>query len=392
MQQLQSVGGVQRVVASLMNEIVRTTENEVFIISPNRGIQYSEKYFDIDKSIKIVPLENFECKKSILRRFVAKYIKKINSQTSIFSAKFFVPMIDSLYFPAKQMDLYKQFVIDNKIDVIVGANPLYSCLAAKISRATNIRCISWLHSTYTAYFEIKSTPFYGLHNLFGRYIEDFYKILVLTSKDKDDFEKKFNEKSKFEVFYNPTTLKANKISSLDANKLLFVGRLNNKTKGIDLLLEVAKKLYESKLNFTLDIVGSGSSEFMSWATNTIKRYGLERTVTLRGASNSVQDYYEKASLLLVTSRQEGFGLVITEAMAHGVPVLAFHAYGPDEIIENGKNGYLIDKYDTDAYAEKVLELLSNKEKLEAFSKAAINRAKDFEIQKSVIDFIDIISK
>ena len=74
-------------------------------------------------------------------------------------------------------------------------------------------------------------------------------------------------------------------------------------------------------------------------------------------------------------------MTILEAMSCGVPVVAFHNYGPDEIIRNSIDGYLIDHYDTDAFSDKVIEILRNSELKKLMGQNAIERSADFSLEK-----------
>lgn len=89
----------------------------------------------------------------------------------------------------------------------------------------------------------------------------------------------------------------------------------------------------------------------------------------------------RASVMVQTSRWEGFGMTILEAMSCGIPVVAFHNYGPDEIIRDSVDGYLVDHFDTEAFAKKVVEILKQPEQRKQMGKCAIERSQDFSLEK-----------
>lgn len=92
-------------------------------------------------------------------------------------------------------------------------------------------------------------------------------------------------------------------------------------------------------------------------------------------------FYGRASVMVQTSRWEGFGMTILEAMSCGIPVVAFHNYGPDEIIRDSVDGYLVDHFDTEAFAKKVVEILKQPEQRKQMGKCAIERSQDFSLEK-----------
>ena len=113
----------------------------------------------------------------------------------------------------------------------------------------------------------------------------------------------------------------------------------------------------------------------------IAEYCLESYVELLGEKKNVIDYYTKASVFLCTSRWEGFGMVVTEAMECGLPVVSFKTDGPLEIIRDGKTGYLVDNFNLEQFADAVEQLMKNEKLRKEMSENASVRAKDFSVEK-----------
>ena len=107
---------------------------------------------------------------------------------------------------------------------------------------------------------------------------------------------------------------------------------------------------------------------------------MQEVVELLGEQKDVIKYYTTSAVFLSTSRWEGFGLVITEAMECGLPVVSFRTDGPSEIIGDGENGYLIDNYNMEQYMEKLELLMRDEDLRRKMSEQAIRRAKDFHIE------------
>lgn len=383
MQEIQSLGGVQRVVTTMLNRLVELENCEVYILAPDYG--KSEVLYPVKKEIHCV--NDFTLRKKA--NFLQRAIKKVNSETAFLEKINAVDICDKLYFSESMIKGYVKFLTDNRITCIVGAGAYYSILAAKIAKRTNIKCIAWMHSSYESYFETPKHGTYGLRGVFLRYAPFMNHFFVLTKKDKDIFSKKVSTlKTEIEVLYNPLTLDVNRISTLNSKSILFVGRLSIEHKGIDRLIPIMQRVLSWDPDVKLEVVGDGGDK--QYLIQEIKKNHLENSIKLVGLSNDVAKYYQNASVLLVTSRYEGFGLVITEALAHGVPVVAFNAYGPDEIIRNCKEGFLVTQDQIDEYADKVISLLSDIELRNSMSKNARERALDFSLDTIMKQFIKVL--
>ena len=119
---------------------------------------------------------------------------------------------------------------------------------------------------------------------------------------------------------------------------------------------------------------------------------MEQEILLVGNTDNVYQYYQKASVMLQTSRWEGFGMTIIEAMSCGVPVVAFHNYGPDEIIRDKKDGFLIEHYDIEVFAQRVVDILKNTSLCEELGENGVERSKDFSIEKLLPVFISYLQE
>ena len=124
----------------------------------------------------------------------------------------------------------------------------------------------------------------------------------------------------------------------------------------------------------------GEGEDREKLTEKIKKYKLEKNVILEGNVANITDYYKKAAMFVLTSRYEGFGLVLTEAKNVGLPCVSFRCpCGPLEIIEDGVNGYLVDCFNVKNIAEKINELIENTEKRKEFSNMALVGTEKFDL-------------
>lgn len=380
MQEVQTLGGIQRVVTTMLNELVRNDKFILYIIAPINKKNYC--LFYIDKEIRQINELDFGIPESFLNNILIK----LNRRIRLFGHNIFSKYLNEAYFPREKIRSMQKFIRDEEIDVLIGAGVNRSILAAKIAKGLDVKCIAWMHSTYYGYFGQPLKEGFGLRNLFNEYSVEFDSLIVLTDYDKEVFSKNLKRYSKTPfVLHNPITVQPNLPKKKEKNKILFVGRLNKKTKGVEFLIPVMKKVLDKIPDVTLDIIGDG--EDFEYLENQIASNNLENHISLRGAINYVEDYYQEASLLISTSHVEGFGLVITEAFAFGLPVVSFENTGPREIINHGINGYLVPHYNLELFANYIIELLSDEKKWKDFSIRAIERSKDFSLEVAINKFI-----
>ena len=122
------------------------------------------------------------------------------------------------------------------------------------------------------------------------------------------------------VIYNPLTLKPGNISKGTSKRFLAVGRFSRQHKGFDILINAFNLFAHNNSEWGLDIVGEGPEEKLY--RELIKEHKLEDRITIHPFTNHIQDFYSKAQVYVLSSRWEGFGLVLVEAMAHGLPVVS----------------------------------------------------------------------
>jgi glycosyltransferase involved in cell wall biosynthesis len=162
--------------------------------------------------------------------------------------------------------------------------------------------------------------------------------------------------SKITVIYPPLQAKffATPMQRNKTNKILYVGRLA-KGKGLFRMLEILLNMQNK--NASLQIIGDGELE--NPLKDKVRELGLEGRISFAGRQNDVLPYLQNSDALILTSEYEGFGMVLAEAIACGVPVVAFDCpSGPSEIIKNGINGYLIPEEDIEYFSRKLDEVLA----------------------------------
>ena len=147
-------------------------------------------------------------------------------------------------------------------------------------------------------------------------------------------------------------------------QVLFVGRLARQ-KQVPELIEIWSLVEKNHPQWELVIVGDGDEK--SLVEHKIKEYRLQR-VKLIGKTTNVSEYYKDSQIFVFTSAFEGFGLVLIEGLCFGLAEVSFDCpCGPEEIIEDGKNGFIIKDFNKIRFAEKLSELMGNDKMREEFS-------------------------
>lgn len=161
--------------------------------------------------------------------------------------------------------------------------------------------------------------------------------------------------------------------------VLAVGRLSEE-KGFDLLIHAFGQIAAQHEIWHLVILGEGPLRIALLAQ--IRRAGLENRITLAGRVGNVGDWYQAAELYVMSSRFEGFGNTLAEALAHGVPAVSFDCdCGPRNIIRHQVDGSLVPDGDVEGLAKAMDQLMSDDNLRHAFGANAIEARERFSMEK-----------
>lgn len=216
------------------------------------------------------------------------------------------------------------------------------------------------------------------------------KLIVLTESDKKQWEKthkNVEQISNFIPFDNTT------VSNLEHKKVITVGRLDAQ-KGYDMLIDSWKYVATKHPDWELNIYGIGEWEKM--LQDKINKYDLKNQVHLKGSSENIISKYVENSMYVMSSRYEGFPMVLIEAMSCGLPVVSFNCeFGPNEIIKNGVDGFLVENGNIIQLAERINALIENEILRKEMGEKAYLNAKRFSkeiIMKQWIELFESLTK
>jgi len=179
-------------------------------------------------------------------------------------------------------------------------------------------------------------------------------LVLLTNKDVPSWK----EIKRVVVIPNFLTYYPNKIESRISNKqIIAVGRLNEQ-KGFDLLLKAWVIVNKNHPEWTLNIYGNGSDKSSLMDFN--EKNSLTQSAFIHDATNKIYDKYMESDFYVLSSRYEGFGLVLIEAMSCGIPCVSFDCpNGPSDIIKEGEDGFLVENGNIEMLAERICFLIEN---------------------------------
>jgi glycosyltransferase involved in cell wall biosynthesis len=320
-----SDGGMQKITAMLANELCDTFEVHLLSVHENGGA-YSN------------------------------YVK-INSKIIVGDLGFANLRLRKIFFNVRKK--LKNYIKKNGIDILIvnGITPI-PLVVSIIHKIKNLKVLLWDHEGFD-----------------GRGFKDklichtacvfFDRIITITKRSLNDYIKFFNvKKEKIKCIYNFYDKNFENNFDYDSKKIISAARFVPE-KGFDLAVRTAIKVFSKHVDWQWHIFGNGP-EFNN-IEDKISEFELEKNVILRGCCSDV--FNTKYAVFVLNSLREGFSLALLEAKMHGIPSVAFDCIaGPNEIIQEGVNGFLIKCYDTDLMAEKINYLIENPEKIREFSK------------------------
>ena len=201
-----------------------------------------------------------------------------------------------------------------------------------------------------------------------KYVREFEELIGIPHSDK------------IVAIPNPLTFNGVEVRSMQQkeNCILFVGRLFYQDKRVDRLLRVWHKIQHKLPNWRLELVGDGKER--SDLECLAKRLEL-RNVFFHGYRSPLP-YYAKAKILSLVSHYEGFNMSILEGMQNGCIPVVFSSYAAvTDVIADEENGFLVDPFDLDAYADKLYKLASTPALLEKMQPFAVETVRRYSIDR-----------
>lgn len=307
-----SFGGVQRVTSVIAKELAKSCD--VTIVTFDKEEQKDTIFYNLNEAD--IHYRFFDYPKTALwKNFCCKIYsflyRKCLPQNKISSY-----LYSHSSFPSEKRHALVKELQEGNYDVIVGVHaPLSARLSSCRKHLGKAKLIGWIHNSYEALFGQESL-YIGpeLRKHYEYQLKKLDNVIVLCHDDARKYH------FPVQVIYNPLTLIPDKPSQGNSKSFLAVGRFSKRHKGFDLLIDAFNIFAKKDKEWTLDIVGEGVEETLY--RKKISDYMLEDRIHIHPFTNHIQLFYSNAQVYVLSSRWEGFGLVLVEAMAHGLPVIS----------------------------------------------------------------------
>lgn len=244
-----------------------------------------------------------------------------------------------------------------KPDFLVDVDIILACYSIFMKwRRQELYWISWEHFHYYYHFERNNFLRKIVRRVVARYSD---QLIVMTDEDKGYHEKNLKLRCGIRRIYNPVPYE-DIFEKKEEKPLIFAAGRLTEAKGFDLLIDSWKRLERKYPGWSVMIAGEGMDRRK--LERKAKEAGLQR-LQFVGNVKDIEKYYREAAIFVLSSRNEGFAMVLLEAMCFSLPSVSYSCKtGPKEVISDGENGFLVEPGDTEGFAEK-MELLMNDEAL-----------------------------
>lgn len=360
-------GGVERVLTTKMNWLVENTDWEVYVcLTDGEG---KAPYYPLDPRVKVINLNiGFE------ELWHLPFYKKV-----------FVYLKKQRTFKKK----LKELLFEIRPDITD------SLLRREINFINDIKDgsakIGELHVNRKNYRNFEANETNLIKDLFSKYwmytlvqnLKKLDRFIVLSQEDADNWA----ELDNLHVIPNPINTISNHISTTNNKNIIAVGRYTYQ-KGFDLLLEAWKTVHQKHPDWTLDVYGRGDkTPFQEVADQ------CGGSVHLNDATNEIQKKYAESSIYVLSSRFEGFGMVLVEAMNCGVPCVSFACpCGPKNIITDGVDGLLVPPEDTNALAEKICWMIEHPVERKQMGTKALETSMKYHVDNIMPEWVELFKE
>lgn len=216
-----------------------------------------------------------------------------------------------------------------------------------------------------------------------RILSKYDRFVCLTEEDRQNWGKVDN----LVVIPNFIKQQASVPAKLTQKSMIAVGRLSYQ-KGYERLLKAWQMVAVRHPDWTLKIYGDG--ELKGVLEALIVSLGLAHCVEIKKPVSHIESEYLNSSALVLSSRYEGLPMVLLEAAAAGLPLIAFACQcGPKDVIENYKNGILIPEGDVEALADSIIQIIENENLRCKMGQAAYKTAEKFLMPNIMLKWLDL---
>ena len=280
---------------------------------------------------------------------------------------------------------FRRFLKKNHIDVVIDIDTFNALWTASAVRGLGIRWISWDH------FNLDYCKGKRREHALDLVSREADKLVLISRSDKENYIQKTSVPiDKLVQIYNPLSFEIDHpINHQGQKRVTAMGRIDPQ-KGFDLLLKSWLLVEREIDDWTLEIVcGYGDWKALQQEADSI---GCKH-VMCSPPTKDVPGKMAETAIFALSSRFEGFGLVITEAMTSSVPTVSYACpQGPAEIISDSEDGLLVEPENTSQFAEKLLVLMKDDTLRARMGESAFRNSKRFSMDKILEEWIKLIEE
>ena len=332
-------GGIERVTSNLVSQFSKDRKDiDIEIVSQFKS--GAKLWYPFDGcTIKFLSEKNYDAKPHSLERM-----------SKMFSNVFVV----------------KRFFKSNNYDVIIGQS-FPNVFVLYLAGVDMSKVIAAEHVYYNYYSTL--IKMIRLH-----VYKKCMKVVVLTSLDKICYDKYYSSEHTV-LIPNPVIVPEYYQSPLENRLIIAMGRIQYQ-KGFDTLVDVFSLVHKRYPDWRCYIYGDGNCRVE--IDKCIKDNGLQEVIFLKGRTDNVPIAMREASMFVLSSRFEGFGMVLAEAMSQGLPAISFDCpTGPSDIVKSNYNGILVENQNKQALVEAICYMIERPEERKRMGITAIHTAKKF---------------
>lgn len=328
-------GGVERVTTTKVNALVQQGHEVVILTTDYKG---QPTAYGLDKSVKIID-------------FGLGYAEDFN-----------VPIWTRLFRTISKMKRHKKamsaFLFDYRPDIVITTHRVEMAFLPFIKDGS--KKILEQHSSKLMYRmernSVSSKSIRGglakIYEWRDAWISQYFDAVVVLTEE--DYKLRGNKKNAY-VIPNPLPFETEELADLSCKTVLAMGRMCAE-KDFFSLVDIWEMVCDKFPDWKLRIVGDGYLKGKLYGYVVDK--GLQTSISVESGVSDVIPVYKEASIYALTSIFEGFGMVLVEAHALGIPVVSYDCpFGPNEIVRDKKNGFLIPPGNKSIFAEKLAILM-----------------------------------
>lgn len=352
------IGGVERIFAEKMNYLADILGYEVYLITSIQGnhpfsFSISPKVKHIDLGVSLHSQYEYKYPTRLWKKLIVDnlYKRKLNNEIQRINPSIIISTSNF------------------KPDVICQLN----CNAKKVIESHCARSYTGVNDGIN-----RNQLMQWLH---GLQIKRVYKliekkcdiVITLTLKDFTEWRKA----RKVQIIPNMTLfVTSNNGIKKKSNHAISIGRMSYQ-KGFDRLISAWEIVKQEHADWSLDIYGDNGALKLD-VEKQIDELNLKNEITIHVPTDKITEKYQESEFYVMSSRYEGWGLVLVEAMACGIPCIAFDCpYGPSDIIEHGVNGLLVKNGDIQGLADAICWMIEHEEERKQMGIAAKETSKKY---------------